>query len=446
MRKIRGLAFATLLLLGVGGCEQYWRFPPGTTEDDFDVADVTCAVFGAIILYTECMEGLGYEEISEDEYYGVSYEPDTGAAEQARLEQERQEEAERQAKLERERQELSERQAKLERERQEFSQQQAKLERERQEEAERQAKLERERQEEAERQAKLERERQELSARQAKLERERREFSEQQAELKRERQEEAERLAKLERQGQQPEAPSEIYRRRYHALVIGNNNYRSLRNLETARTDAKTVSQVLRDDYGFTVTTLYDATRGHILDAFDNLRDTLGPTDNLLVYYAGHGWLDADANQGYWLPVDATEGKRRDWVSNADITVMLRAIKAKHVIVVADSCYSGTLTRGLKLTARSPGFLGRMLKKNSRTVLASGGLEPVADRGGGDHSVFASAFLETLRENDSLIDGTQLFVLVRDRVRLAADQTPAYSNIQKAGHELGGDFLFLRRK
>jgi hypothetical protein len=71
---------------------------------------------------------------------------------------------------------------------------------------------------------------------------------------------------------------------------------------------------------------------------------------------------------------------------------------------------------------------------------------PVADGGGGNHSVFANAFLAILRENESLIDGIQLFVTSRDRVRLAADQTPAYSSIHKAGHQLGGDFLFVRRR
>ncbi len=79
-------------------------------------------------------------------------------------------------------------------------------------------------------------------------------------------------------------------------------------------------------------------------------------------------------------------------------------------------------------------------------MLASGGLEPVVDRGGRDnHSVFASAFTSALKENRGVMDGTQLFSKIRRPVMLNADQTPEYSDIRKAGHE-GGEFLFVRRK
>jgi len=50
------------------------------------------------------------------------------------------------------------------------------------------------------------------------------------------------------------------------------------------------------------------------------------------------------------------------------------------------------------------------------------------------------------RDNSALIDGTQLFAKVRERVRLNANQTPQYQNIRLAGHEIGGDFLFVRKR
>lgn len=83
----------------------------------------------------------------------------------------------------------------------------------------------------------------------------------------------------------------------------------------------------------------------------------------------------------------------------------------------------------------------------SRSVLASGGLEQVIDSGGsGQHSVFAEALLDVLSANQGVIDGTQLSFKVREQVLLNARQTPQYSNIRFAGHEVGGDFLFVRRK
>jgi peptidoglycan hydrolase-like protein with peptidoglycan-binding domain len=231
---------------------------------------------------------------------------------------------------------------------------------------------------------------------------------------------------------------------RYHAVVIGNNAYRALPKLNTATTDAKAVADLLEKDYGYDVTLLTDADEETILGAFASLRRTMTADDNLLVYYAGHGWFDEEAERGYWLPVDAVADNRSNWVSNADVTDMLKAIKAKHVLVVADSCYSGTLTRGLAIGSKSPGYYHAIVERRARTVLTSGGLEPVLDAGGGRHSVFAKAFLETLRGNPGVIDGEGVFQRVRELVILNAEQTPEYGNIRLAGHD-GGDFLFVRR-
>ena len=55
---------------------------------------------------------------------------------------------------------------------------------------------------------------------------------------------------------------------RYHALVIGINDYQHLRNLTTAVGDADAVATLLEDKYGFQVTKLINATRRDIADAF----------------------------------------------------------------------------------------------------------------------------------------------------------------------------------
>jgi uncharacterized caspase-like protein len=232
----------------------------------------------------------------------------------------------------------------------------------------------------------------------------------------------------------------------YHALVIGNQKYRTLTPLQTAQRDALTVAWALEKHYGFKVTKLMDASRSDILLALREYRKTIGKTDNLLVYYAGHGWLDEEADAGYWLPVDAARDNDVDWVSLSAITSAVRAIPAKHVLVVADSCFAGKLTRDIHLKRRTPGYLKKISQKRARVVLTSGGLEPVADTGGArGHSVFAAAFLKVLKENDGVMDGETLFSRLRRPVMLAASQTPEYSDIRKAGHE-GGDFLFVRKQ
>jgi hypothetical protein len=233
---------------------------------------------------------------------------------------------------------------------------------------------------------------------------------------------------------------------RYHALVIGNHAYRDLPRLRTAGGDARAVAALLRDRYGFEVTLLLNGTRADILKALRRYRTALSSDDNLLIYYAGHGWLDREADQAYWLPVDATPGDEVNWISNASITGAVRAMQARHVLIVADSCYAGKLTRGVQVVRRSPDYLSRIANRRARVVLTSGGLEPVIDGGGtGRHSVFAAAFLAALESNPGVLEGHELFGRIKRPVMVNSDQMPEYADLRKAGHD-GGDFLFVRRR
>lgn len=231
---------------------------------------------------------------------------------------------------------------------------------------------------------------------------------------------------------------------RYYALVIGNNVYEKLPRLETAVADAKAVAAALQRDYGFTVTLLTDSSRRETLAALYALRKLLTANDNLLIYYAGHGTIDGDTRRGYWLPVDADSdfNDPADWISNDDVTNALDAMDARHVLVIADSCYSGTLTRG---GTRTPGSLRKISGLRSRTVLTSGGFEPVSDAGAEGHSVFAKAFLDALADNTTVIDGQSLFIQLRGQVVNNADQGPEYGNIRLTNGYTDGDFIFVRR-
>ncbi|MFK7996830.1 MAG: caspase family protein [Granulosicoccus sp.] len=240
----------------------------------------------------------------------------------------------------------------------------------------------------------------------------------------------------------------------YHALIIGNNDFNNLQNLKTAETDAITVEKLLREKYGFKTKLLLNAKRYDILSALNEMRETLTNEDNLLIYYAGHGEV---ANEtGYWLPVDAEPDNDANWIANATITKYVETMNAKHVIVIADSCYSGTLSR-TSLARLSRGLTQQQKKKwyetiassKVRTVFTSGGVKPVLDSvGGSRHSIFSAAFIDELETSASKVVSTyKLFLKVQERVkqeaaRLGLEQNPQYSPMQFAGHE-SGEFLFL---
>ena len=91
-------------------------------------------------------------------------------------------------------------------------------------------------------------------------------------------------------------------------------------------------------------------------------------------------------------------------------------------------------------------FLQKMLGKPSRTLMASGGNEPVADGGADGHSIFAYTFLRALRHMDQVaFTAEELFYrFVKQSVAGNAEQTPEYSIIRNSGHD-GGDFVFVKK-
>lgn len=238
----------------------------------------------------------------------------------------------------------------------------------------------------------------------------------------------------------------------FKALVIGNNAYgNGFTPLNTAVADATAVAEVLRERYGYQVTLLTDVGREVIIAKLAELTIDAKKTDNLLVYYAGHGQID-DKGQGYWIPVDGRSGDPASWVSNDQVSDYIAASELKHVLVVADSCYSGTLSgnaiRPIPLDAKEEDLLF-ISRVKARTVITSGGLQPVLDDGGGGHSIFAQAFLTTLRQADGLAEGYRLYEqvaeLVGQRSAVARlPQRPQYSALKHAGHE-GSEFFFLPR-
>lgn len=248
-------------------------------------------------------------------------------------------------------------------------------------------------------------------------------------------------------------APRGLKLGRYYAVVIGNNAYRHYDPLAGAGIDARKVAEVLKRRYGFETRLVLDGTRLDILAALNEARASLRAEDNLVVYFAGHGELDAKTQQGYWIPVDGQPAQPATWVSNRAISDILNTVAARHVMVIADSCYSGAMTRA-SLPAFNPAltqqqrqqWIRNMNASRSRTALTSGGLAPVPDAEAEGGSLFAKALVVALEDNNQLLEGQRLFRSVATQIALNAAQatllqTPEYAPIQFAGHE-AGEFFF----
>ena len=236
---------------------------------------------------------------------------------------------------------------------------------------------------------------------------------------------------------------------RFFALLIGVQKYRTpgIEDLGNPVHDAENIETLLSTQYTFdkeNITVLKNPTRDKILESFENMYKVIREDDNFLVFYAGHGFLDIDAHQGYWWPSDAQRSNPSHWISNADIRDQIKRVKARHTLLISDACFSGSVfrtTRGVELdNADIPTV--EAYKKKSRTALTSGEADVP------DKSVFTKYLIEILKENQyRQLRTVSLFGALHDAVMSNSPDREGveYGIIQEADDTGGGDFVFFKR-
>ena len=126
--------------------------------------------------------------------------------------------------------------------------------------------------------------------------------------------------------------------------------------LSNAKKDTARVADILVQKYGFEDRKdllLFDerATGSAIIACFKGLIDFFRRepnTHNLVVYFAGHGDFDADSDIGYRIPTDGKHQEEHTFIEDSAILSRLKAIKAKHTLLIVDSCFSGSLVRSIE--------------------------------------------------------------------------------------------------
>ena len=238
----------------------------------------------------------------------------------------------------------------------------------------------------------------------------------------------------------------------YYALIIGIDNYTGQWSpLKNAVSDAKAIYQILKSKYKFDyLKELYNeqATRVNIIKELEWLVQNVKPSDNLLIYYSGHGEFNQALNKGYWVPVDASAASTSYYISNSDIQTFLGGIKSKHTLLISDACFSGDIFRGNTVSIpfeESDKYYAKVNSASSRKAITSGGIEPVLDGGKEGHSIFAYYLLKALDGNaKKYYDASQLFDNIKIPVLNNSDQSPQFNAIKNAGDE-GGQFIFLKK-
>ena len=227
------------------------------------------------------------------------------------------------------------------------------------------------------------------------------------------------------------------------ALLIGNNAYVSpIPSLETAVNDVAAIGKELQEQLGYEVKVVQNAGQQDIVNSLNELIRTTDKDDSVMVMYAGHGYLQEKNNTGYWIPSDATTANADKWISNDTIARALANIPAKQVMLISDSCYSGTLTKEGKVVDTVALSREKTLTRRSVLAFSSGGDEPVSDEGRDNHSIFAWNLIQSLKQMTTETSGQQLHASIKVAVTKEFPQVPQYGTVVSAGHAEGGEFLF----
>lgn len=247
---------------------------------------------------------------------------------------------------------------------------------------------------------------------------------------------------------------------RYKALVIANSVYRSntLGTLKTPRKNGVDIEKTLREGFGFAVTPLYDATREQILNALDDYRLSLDDNDIFLIYYTGHGEYESDTGVSYWQPVDANPGRPATWISSDDVINRVRGMKARHVLIVVDSCFSGGFfgprLSGPMLNEEPLIYLDQKMEKSSRLLMTSGGLDFIDDAGENGRTLFTNAFIRGLQSAESnIFTAEQLYdrhirnyVINNSKIKQEPRFGPIPNSARMGSTVENGNFVFVRRQ
>ncbi len=242
---------------------------------------------------------------------------------------------------------------------------------------------------------------------------------------------------------EEPSEPKVQVNDRYYALLVGVDNYEDygISDLAKPIIDAQKVRGVLTEKYGFApsdVFLLTDPDRGKFYSVLENIGKIIRPDDNLLIFYAGHGYWDSKYDAGYWLLSDAVPSNRSSWLSNNELKTLLNGLNTRHTLVIADACYSGSLIKSRDLDFGVE--LQSLYASKSRKAMTSGSLKTVPDE-----SVFLYYLIKRLEGNSQkYLRAEYLFNSLRDEVMMNTENTPLYGDIPSLTQE-GGDFLFKQQ-
>ena len=230
------------------------------------------------------------------------------------------------------------------------------------------------------------------------------------------------------------------------ALIIGNEDYSHAFNPESnvdfAGNDAKIFSEYVKKVLGIpekyvllSVDATYMVMKAQIQRAIEIVK-VMGPSSELIFYYAGHGFPDQATKIPYLIPVDVSAATLTSAIKLADVYAQLSASGAGRVTVFLDACFSGGGRNMGPVNARSvrmaPSSEESMVSGNMIVFTASTGEQTAQALNKEKHGLFTYYLLKKLKETSGNVTYGDLFEYILKNVQLDAltennkPQVPVY--------------------
>ncbi len=223
-----------------------------------------------------------------------------------------------------------------------------------------------------------------------------------------------------------------------YVMAVGINQYQNESyNLNYAQADAQSLTEkIIENSKGIFKSVnkmeIYDtdATRDNILKGFRSMIATAKPEDVFIFYYAGHGTINEDKDNEYYLvPTDVTklygdsEQLEAKGISATELKDHLSQIKAQKQMVLMDACHSGGALKSLNVRAAASDekAIVQLARSSGVAVMASSGTQQFATEFEElKHGVFTYALLEAIDgkadNGDGRITVTEIRMYMENRV------------------------------
>ena len=244
-----------------------------------------------------------------------------------------------------------------------------------------------------------------------------------------------------------------LYKASY-ALLIGNGNYRYWNRLRWPPKDVDEVAAQLKK-LGFSTEVHKDLTKEEFEKILSKFVATKGQEKDaqIFIYYGGHGYSEKSITGkdfGYLIMTDTPRPNDENFRAKAvDIEWVAKQtllMKAKHVLFMFDSCFSGTVLN-LRAPQPTPSPITNLIANPVREFITAG----AADETVPDRSYFKMVFLDVLQGKepeivkDGYLTGTELAAILANKVPYYYPyQHPQFGKIKDPALDKG-DFVFVLR-